>query len=135
MRAMSGAADALKKVSLFADLNDKEIDRIADRMIERRFKAGEMLTSQGTSGVGFFIIDEGTAEVTVDGQAKGSLGPSDYFGEVALLSGGTMVRTATITATSDVLSYGMTAWDFKPVVEGNSDLSKKLLAAMAARLG
>jgi CRP-like cAMP-binding protein len=129
------AAAALKKVPLFGDLKDKDLERIADRMIERRFTAGDALTSQGSSGVGFFVIEEGTAEVTVDGESKGTLGPSDYFGEVALLSGGTMVRTATITATSDVLTYGMPAWDFKPIVEANSDLSKKLLAAMAARLG
>jgi CRP-like cAMP-binding protein len=129
------AAAALKKVPLFGDLKDKDLERIADRMIERRFTAGDALTSQGSSGVGFFVIEEGTAEVTVDGESKGTLGPSDYFGEVALLSGGTMVRTATITATTDVLTYGMPAWDFKPIVEANSDLSKKLLAAMAARLG
>jgi CRP-like cAMP-binding protein len=129
------AAAALKKVPLFGDLKDKDLERIADRMIERRFTAGDALTSQGSSGIGFFVIEEGTAEVTVDGESKGTLGPSDYFGEVALLSGGTMVRTATITATSDVLTYGMPAWDFKPIVEANSDLSKKLLAAMAARLG
>jgi CRP-like cAMP-binding protein len=129
------AAAALKKVPLFGDLKDKDLERIADRMIERRFTAGDALTSQGSSGIGFFVIEEGTAEVTVDGESKGTLGPSDYFGEVALLSGGTMVRTATITATTDVLTYGMPAWDFKPIVEANSDLSKKLLAAMAARLG
>ena len=86
-------------------------------MIERRFRAGDTLTEQGSSGVGFFVIEEGTAEVTVDGEAKGTLGPGDYFGEVALLSGGTRIRTATITATTDMLTYGMTAWEFKPLVE------------------
>ena len=130
---MSAAVDTLKKVPLFADLDSKDLERIAGRMVERRFKAGDKLTEQGASGVGFFVVDEGTADVTVDGAARGSIGPGDYFGEIALLSDS--IRTATLTATSDMLTYGMTSWEFKPLVESNSDLAWKLLTAMAAKLG
>ena len=129
---MGASADSLKNVSLFAGLDDKERERIAGRMVERRFKAGDKLTEQGASGIGFFVIEEGTAEVTVDGEAKGSVGPGDYFGEVALLSGAARTRTATLTATTDMLTHGMTAWDFKPLVESNAELASKLLAAMAS---
>lgn len=129
MRSMS-ATDTLKKIPLFAGLDDKELDRVAGRMAERHFKAGDKLTEQGASGVGFFVIESGTADVTVDGDARGTVGAGDYFGEVALLSGVDSTRTATITATSDMVTYGMTAWDFKPMVENNSDLAAKLLAAM-----
>ncbi len=132
---MSAAADTLKKVPLFAGLDDKEIQRIAGRMVERRYKVGDLLTEQGSSGIGFFVIEDGTADVTVDGEAKGSVGPGDYFGEVALLAGSDRTRTATLTATTDMLTYGMTSWDFKPLVESHPELASKLLAAMAARLG
>jgi CRP-like cAMP-binding protein len=131
---MSAAADSLKKVPLFADLDDKERERIASAMKERRFSSGDVLTEQGASGVGFFVIEEGTADVTVDGEARRTVGPGDYFGEIALLSDTTRTRTATITATSDMLTYGMTAWEFKPLVESNSDLAWKLLTAMSAKL-
>jgi CRP-like cAMP-binding protein len=126
------AADTLKNVPLFAGLDDKERGRIASVMRERRFSAGDKLTEQGSSGVGFFVIEDGTADVTVDGESKRSLGPGDYFGEIALLSDATRTRTATITATTDVLAYGMTAWEFKPLVESNAELASKLLAAMAS---
>ena len=126
------ATDTLKNVPLFAGLDDKDLDRISNVMRERRFKAGETLTKQGSDGVGFFVIEEGTAEVTVDGEAKGSVGPGDYFGEVALLNNS--ARTATLTATTDMVTYGMTAWDFKPLVQGNSELAWKLLEGVAARL-
>lgn len=126
------AADTLKKVPLFADLNDEDLESIADRMMERRFKAGDMLTEQGGSGVGFFVIEDGTADVTVDGEARGSVGPGDYFGEIALLTDSD--RTATLIATTDMFTYGMASWDFKPVVESNSELAWKLLTAMAAKL-
>ena len=131
---MSAAADTLKKVPLFADLNDKELERIASVMQERRFKAGDTLTEQGSSGIGFFVIEDGTADVTVDGEARRTIGPGEYFGEIALLSDSTRTRTATITATTDMLAYGMTAWEFKPLVESNSDLAWKMLTAMAAKL-
>jgi len=126
------AADTLKKVPLFAGLDDKDRERVAGRMVERRFKAGDKLTEQGASGVGFFVVEDGTADVTVDGEAKGSIGPGDYFGEIALLTDSD--RTATLTATTDMLTYGMTAWEFKPLVESNSDLAWKMLTAMAAKL-
>jgi CRP/FNR family cyclic AMP-dependent transcriptional regulator len=131
---MSAAADSLKKVPLFEDLDDKERERIAERMAERRFKAGDKLTEQGSSGVGFFVIEDGTADVTVDGEARRTIGPGDYFGEIALLSDASRTRTATITATTDMLTYGMTVWEFKPLVESNSELAWKLLTAMAAKL-
>ena len=129
---MGASADSLKKVPLFADLDDKEREGIAGRMVERRFMAGDTLTEQGASGIGFFVIEEGTADVTVDGEAKGSVGPGDYFGEVALLSDATRTRTATLTATTDMLTQGMNAWDFKSLVESNAELASKLLAAMAS---
>ena len=94
---------------------------------------GDKLTEQGASGVGFFVVEGGTADVTVDGEARGSVGPGDYFGEIALLSDSD--RTATLTATTDMLTYGMTSWDFKPLVESNSELAWKLLTAMAQKLG
>jgi len=132
---MSAAADTLKKVPLFAGLDDKELEHIASGMVERRFKAGDKLTEQGTSGIGFFVIADGTADVMVDGEAKGSIGPGDYFGEIALLSDADRTRTATLTATTDMHTFGMTAWEFKPLVESNSELAWKLLTAMAAKLG
>jgi len=123
---------ALKKVPLFADLDDRELGEIAGSMRERRFSAGDTVTQEGAAGVGFFVVENGEADVTVDGQARGTIGPGDYFGEIALLTGSD--RTATITAKTDMLCHGLTAWDFKPLVENNSGLAWKLLTAMAAKL-
>jgi CRP/FNR family cyclic AMP-dependent transcriptional regulator len=123
---------ALKNVPLFAGLDGRELEQIASTMQERRFAAGSTVTQEGASGVGFFVIENGEAEVTVGGQHRATLGPGDYFGEVALLTGS--ARTATITATSDLLCYGMTPWDFRPLVESNSAIAWKLLSAMAERL-
>jgi CRP/FNR family transcriptional regulator, cyclic AMP receptor protein len=124
--------DILKRVPLFAGLNDKELDEIASSMRERRFKAGDTVTQEGAGGVGFFIVEEGQADVTVGGETKGTVGPGDYFGEIALIN--ESPRTATLTASTDMLCYGMTPWDFRPLVEGNSTIAWKLLTAMAEKM-
>ena len=124
--------DMLKRVPLFAGLEKRELEEIAGSMRERRVAAGGMVVEQGAGGAGFFIIDEGEADVFVDGEHRTTIGPGDYFGEIALLTGSD--RTATITAKTDMLCYGMTAWDFKPLVEDNATIAWKLLTAMAQKL-
>ncbi len=131
--AVAGASpDVLKKVPLFAGLDNKELQQIAASMRERRFKEGDTVTQEGAGGVGFFVVEEGHADVTVGGESKGSVGPGDYFGEIALIN--ESPRTATLTARTDMLCYGMTPWDFRPLVEGNSTIAWKLLTAMAEKM-
>jgi CRP/FNR family cyclic AMP-dependent transcriptional regulator len=124
--------DVLKRVPLFAGLDDRELEQIAGTMRERRFSAGDKVTEEGAGGAGFFIVEDGSAEVTVNGEPRGTIGSGDYFGEIALLTGSD--RTATITATTDMLCWGMTPWDFRPLVESNSTIAWKLLTAMADKL-
>jgi CRP-like cAMP-binding protein len=126
------SVEVLKKVPLFAGLDRRELDHIAASMKERRFRAGDHVTEEGAGGAGFFVVEEGEAEVSVEGRPRGTIRPGDYFGEIALLTGSD--RTATITATTDMLCWGMTAWDFRPLVESNSVIAWKLLTAMAEKL-
>ena len=125
----AGAVDLLKQVPLFSDLDRKELERVAASMKERTFSAGDTVTAEGSSGVGFFVIESGSAKVTVGGQERRQLGPGDYFGEVALLN--ESARTATITAESDLKCYGLTSWEFRPLVETHSTIAWKLLQAMS----
>jgi CRP/FNR family transcriptional regulator len=126
------SADTLKKVPLFAGLDKKELDQIASSMRERRFRAGDTVTQEGAGGVGFFVVEEGEAEVSVGGESRGTVGPGDYFGEIALIN--ESPRTATLTARTDMLCYGMTPWDFRPLVETNSTIAWKLLTAMSEKM-
>ena len=119
----------LKRVPIFEGLDNRELERIAASMKQRTFHAGDTVTTEGQGGVGFFVIEDGEARVTIHGDERRRLGPGDYFGEVALLTD--RPRTATITAESDLRCYGMTSWDFKPLVESHSSIAWKLLQAMA----
>jgi len=126
------SAETLKKVPLFADLDRRELESVAQTMRERTFKAGQVVTQEGAGGAGFFVVEEGEADVSVHGEPRGTIGAGDYFGEIALLTGAD--RTATITARTDMRCYGMTPWDFRPLVEGNASIAWKLLQAMAQKL-
>jgi CRP-like cAMP-binding protein len=124
-----GPADLLQRVPIFSDLDRKELERIAASMKERTFKAGDKVTEEGQSGVGFFVIADGEAAVTVGGDERRRLGPGDYFGEVALLN--QSARTATITAETELRCYGLTSWEFRPLVETHGSIAWKLLQAMS----
>lgn len=131
-RMAKAPVELIEKVPLFSDLDKRELKEIADSMKERTFNAGDTVTEEGKGGVGFFVIDEGSAKVSVAGQDIRTLGAGDYFGEIGLIAD--IDRTATITAETDLRCYGMTFWDFRPLVESNASIAWKLLLAMAQRL-
>src|ERR671927_1588089 len=128
---MSAPIELLHQVPLFKGLPEKQLKSLSSEFTERRFSEGQELTAEGSGGAGFFVIESGSAKVTVDGAERGTLGAGDYFGEIALIDGGT--RTATVTATSDGVAYGLTRWQFKPLVEGNAEIAWPLLETLAKR--
>jgi len=128
---MAAPVELLKHVPLFHGLSDKELKTLSENFTERAFRDGTELTAEGQGGVGFFVIESGEARVTIGGKDRRRLGPGDYFGEVALLTDSP--RTATITAETDLRCYGMTSWDFKPLVESHSSIAWKLLQTMAKK--
>src|SRR2546427_5156553 len=130
---MRGApVKALQRVPLFADLTKREVQQIARLFKERRFSAGETVIKEGSGGAAFFVIESGEATVFIRGKKHTTLKPDDYFGEIALIDEGT--RMATITAVSDLVCYGLTFWDFRPLVEANGVIGWKLLQRMAKML-
>ncbi|HUQ23792.1 MAG TPA: cyclic nucleotide-binding domain-containing protein [Gaiellaceae bacterium] len=124
--------ETLKKVPLFAELENRDLERIADSFKERKYASGDTIAGEGQGGAGFFVIAEGTARVTVQGGDRGTLGPGDYFGEIALIDEG--ARTATVTAETDMTCYAMTFWEFRPIVETDARIAWKLVQALAHKL-
>jgi CRP/FNR family cyclic AMP-dependent transcriptional regulator len=131
-RVADAPIDALQAVPLFAELDQRELEMLARQLHERRFPEGAEVTKEGAGGAGFFVIAEGNAEVSVGGERRATLGPGDYFGEIALIDEG--MRSASITAATDLLCYGMTPWEFKPFVEEHPQVAWTLLTTLAKRL-
>jgi CRP/FNR family transcriptional regulator, cyclic AMP receptor protein len=130
--AVAAPEELIRQVPLFSTLDKSEVQGVASSMKERNFNEGDTIASEGQAGIGFFIIDEGEAGVSVGGEERATLKHGDYFGEVALIDDG--ARTATITAKSPLKCYGITSWEFRPLVEGNAGLAWKMLQMMAKRL-
>jgi len=122
----------LRGVPLFADLDRRELNEVGSSLRERTFAAGDTVLSEGHAGVGFFVIVDGEATVTVRGEERTKLGAGDYFGEIALITGSE--RTATVTADSDLSCLALTSWEFRPLVEQNGTIAWKLLSALAKKL-
>ena len=78
------------------------------------------------------MIESGRAKVSIRGVDQATLGPGDYFGELALIDGGP--RSATITAETELRCRGITFWEFRPLVEGNGVIAWKLLQVLSRRL-
>ena len=114
----------LAKVPLFSDCSQRDLQTIARVVREIPHRAGTVIAVEGDPGVGLFVILDGTADVTIGGRKKATLGPGDFFGEIALLDGGP--RTATVTAKTDVNLLGL--------MTEHPSIALKTLQQMAARL-
>jgi CRP/FNR family cyclic AMP-dependent transcriptional regulator len=130
---MPGVVDELARVRLFSGLNQRQLRRLAKHVKERQFRAGVSVVKEGTmSGVGFFIVADGEAVVSVDGTEVARLGPGDHFGELALITED--VRTATVTAVTRIRCYVIAFWDFRRFATDNPDVAWKLLQHLAGLL-
>ena len=124
--------EQLTKVPLFSDCSNRDLQTIARVVKDIDHRAGTVIAREGEPGVGLFVIVDGEAEVTIGGKKKATLGPGEFFGEIALLDGGP--RTATVTAITDVKLLGLTEWVFRGLMQEHPSIAIKTLQQMAGRL-
>jgi CRP/FNR family cyclic AMP-dependent transcriptional regulator len=130
--ATSKVIARLESVPLFSGCSKRELQTISRAIKDISHPAGTVIAREGEPGIGLFVIEDGTAEVTIGGKKRGSLGAGDFFGEIALLDGGP--RTATVTATSDIKLLGLTEWVFRGLMQEHPAIAIKTLEAVAGRL-
>jgi len=129
---MSAPIELLEQVPLFQGLGHDHLQTVARSFKDRTFPAGSTVTTEGQGGVGFFVIEDGSATVSVGGEERRKLGSGDYFGEMALIDDSP--RSATIVADTDLRCWGLTSWEFRPLVESNASIAWSMLQTMAKRL-
>ena len=125
--------ETLRKVSLFEGLSDRELEAVARAAKERRFDTGDTVVVEGEGGVGFFVVAEGTARVESRGKRLGTISRGGSFGEVALLDD-VGRRSATVIAESPLRVFGLTAWQFTPLLEQHPSIAVKVAKMLARRL-
>ena len=126
---MSAPTELLKHVKLFEHVEPKALDTIAKSFKERTFAAGDVIAKEGSQGIGFFVIESGTAKAKHGEHDIGTLGPGASFGEVALVDEGT--RSATIVAETELKCWGLSAWEFRPIAETNATVAWNLAKILA----
>ena len=136
MADVNQIADFIAKVPLYKGLRRRQLEGLARTMVEQDYAAGQDIVTQGESGVGLFIIVTGTADVVhvrTDGSKTvvNTFGPTDYFGELALLTEGP--RTASVVAQEPTSCLVLTRWNFLAVLKGDAEMSISILEELALR--
>jgi CRP-like cAMP-binding protein len=126
------SADLIRGIPIFSDLDDASVDQLAGDFIEREFADGQPIATEGEGGLNFFVVESGSADVTIGGNTVATLGPGASFGEIALVD--KSARSATVTATSQVRAYALPVWSFRSFAESRPSVTWKLLELLAERL-
>ena len=129
---MTTLVERLGNIELFSELTSKEIKKVASYMTTIDVRAGRDLTVQGTVGREFMIIADGEAAVRRNGRLIATLGPGDFFGELAVIAG--VPRTATVTAETKMVVEALNRREFSSLLDESPKLSRKILVGAVKRL-
>ena len=124
--------ELIRHAPLFAHVSKRQLAQIAQIADEIDLREGKEMTTQGTRGREFFVLLEGNADVKKNGRRINTLGPGDFFGEIALVSD--TPRTATVIATSSVRALVITDRAFKRLMTDSPEIQERVLSALAARI-
>jgi CRP-like cAMP-binding protein len=124
--------ELLKRVPLFARCSRHELDVISKVADEMDFKEGKQLAREGAPGREFFVIVEGTAEVTRGRKKLRTLADGDFFGEISLIT--KLPRTASVTTISPLHALVVTDRSFRRMLEQSPSIQSKVLEALGERL-
>lgn len=124
--------ELIRGVPLFAEADDRFLERLAGEFMERTYAAGATIAEEGEVGRTFVVIERGEVTVTVHGREVGRLGPGEAFGEMALID--KSARSATVKADTEVHGYQLPVWSFRPFVESHPEMAWALLEALARRV-
>jgi CRP/FNR family transcriptional regulator, cyclic AMP receptor protein len=125
-------AAALARCPFFAGLSRNELLELAKVTEDMEVDEGKVLTREGQSGSEFFVIIEGRVSVTKDGQEVRTLGPGEFFGEIALLED--TPRTATVAATTPLRFFVLTRQAFRSMLANQPEIEEKVVAALQERV-
>jgi CRP-like cAMP-binding protein len=127
--------DILRRSTLFGDSTDDELAGIAEIANERTFEAGQTILREGdTTAAAMWVILEGEVEVSKGPTVLATLGPGDYFGEMALIEKSSQPRSADVFAKTAVRALQITRWDLRGVIGSHPDLAMTMLSTIAERL-
>jgi voltage-gated potassium channel len=124
----AAATDDLAGIPLFDTLEEEERAAIAPWFELQEVSPGVNLTGEGSSGYEFFVLRDGTATVTINGIEVRTLGPGDFFGELAILGDGR--RTATVTTASPAQVLVLFGTEFRRLQQEYPETAERIESAL-----
>jgi len=131
-RKVNPTVELLRKVDLFAGLSTKELESVADACKRAEFRDGDNIVTQGDPSARLYVIIDGTADVFVHGAKVDTVGPGDYFGEIAVID--EQPRAATVTATSPISALSLANFNVKRLLRTIPDIGFKMLRRACERI-
>ena len=128
-----GALAAVAAVPLFEPLPPTSLEKLARAAVAESVPAGTAVVVQGELGDTFYLVVDGTLEVSSDDRLLRTLGPGDFFGEIALLRD--VPRTATVSAATDSSLLTIRRMDFLSAVLGNLQSAATVEEIVSSRVG
>ncbi|MGZ5296857.1 MAG: cyclic nucleotide-binding domain-containing protein [Actinomycetota bacterium] len=123
----------LRTIPIFAELDDEALASVGAVVTEFEASAGHVLTQPGQEGSGMFILEEGTVSVELPRRGTVTLGPGEFFGELAILAPG-VTRTARVQASTPVRCLAVARRDFAAILEAAPDIAVAMLPVLARRI-
>jgi len=124
--------DDLRKVWIFSQLEDSDLERMAKVVVPRKYAKGEPIVNEGEQAVAFYVITGGKVEIKKGATSLTMMGPGEAFGEMALLDG--YPRATSVVAADDTECLVMTRWDFTAELRTNPTIALFMLPILSKRI-
>jgi CRP-like cAMP-binding protein len=122
----------VRQVYLFAELNDKQLKRVTELGQIVQHNAGHVIVNQGHVALGFHLLLDGQADVVLNDEVRRTLGPGDYFGEIAVID--RKPRTASVVARTDVQAWVLAGGAFNELLEREATVAHAVLQGLCTRV-
>ncbi len=122
----------LQKTPIFAKTSGASLEAMLKSAVQKSVKAGTKIVEKGQSGVGFYLILDGEAEVVADGKKLADLGPGSFFGELSVIDGAP--RTADVVAKTDTTCLVVTQWAMRSLISSHPEIALSMLEELCKRL-
>jgi CRP/FNR family transcriptional regulator, cyclic AMP receptor protein len=124
--------ELLGGVPFLSDLSKKDLDKVLAIAKPTVHPDGQEVVTEGRGGVGFHLIIDGKAKVQRGGRTVATLGPGEFFGEMALVDDAP--RSASVVADTELTTLVISKWEFRPLVKAHPELAWKLIEHLVVRL-
>jgi CRP-like cAMP-binding protein len=132
MSSTPDAGSLIGLVPFFSSLNTRDRKKLLAQGKEMSYKAGDTIVTEGTTGIGFFLILDGKAEVRKKGKVLATLSKGQFFGEMSLIDD--MPRSADVVALQPTRCWAITSWSFAALIKVQPELALGMLKEVVKRL-